>query len=131
MEILYIKCFSRINIPNIAEKSGIPFEYFIMDNEDFKKLIECPICLKILNDPATCKKCAKSFCKNCIKKSLNISKNCPCCNAIFSDNIRMGQATRNLLDICKFKCFYKNKGCQEIISYSNFFNHIYKCDKGE
>ena len=41
----------------------------------------------------------------------------------------MGIVTRNLLEIYKFNCYYKNKGCQEQISYSNFFNHIEKCDK--
>lgn len=125
------KCFSRINIPDITENSGIPFEYLMVENEDFKKLIECPICFKILNEPLTCKKCAKSFCKNCINLSLQSTKNCPCCGAIFNSNKIMGQATRNQLNICKFKCFYKNKGCQEIISYSNFFEHINKCNKGD
>ena len=78
--------------------------------------------------PKTCGKCAKSFCKNCINYSLEKTKNCPYCSAIFLENRIMGTVTRNLLEICKFNCYYKNKGCQEKISYSNFFNHIKKCD---
>jgi hypothetical protein len=42
--------FSKINIPDITQKSGLPFKYLISENEDFNKLIECPICLKILID---------------------------------------------------------------------------------
>ena len=65
--------------------------------------------------------------RNFIKKN----KNCPLCKTIFSDNRIIGQATRNQLDICKFNCVYKNKGCQEIISYANFFKHLNECEKGE
>ena len=123
--------FSKINTPDVTENSGLPFEYLTNGNEDFNKLIECPICLKILIAPKTCNKCGKSFCKNCIETSLKKNKNCPFCKTIFKDNRIIGQATRNQLDICKFNCVYKNKGCQEIISYANFFKHLNECEKGD
>ncbi len=53
--------FSKINTPDVTENSGLPFEYLINENKDFNKLIECPICLKILITPKTCNKCGKSF----------------------------------------------------------------------
>lgn len=123
--------FSRIESPDLDQKTGIPFEYLNGEKDDFKKLIECPICLKILNNVSTCGNCAKSFCKNCIDSSLKKSKDCPCCRKEFTENRIMGQLTRNQLDICKFNCFYKNYGCKEIISYSNFFTHINKCGNGD
>ena len=43
----------------------------------------------------------------------------------------MGQTTRSILDICKFKCINEKLGCKEIITYSNFYNHINNCNYGE
>ena len=123
--------FSRIPPQILAQNSGIPFEYLIKQNDDFKQLIECPICLKILCNPITCSKCAKSFCNGCLNLSLIKSKKCPLCQCKFTDNKIMGRTIRNFLDICKFKCIYENLGCDEIILYSNFFTHINNCIHGE
>lgn len=55
--------FSKINTLDITENSGLPFEYLTNGNKDFNKLIECPICLKILIAPKTCKKLGNHFAK--------------------------------------------------------------------
>ena len=42
-EITSEMLYSRIDTLNLEKDSGIPSEYLIMENEEFKQLIECPI----------------------------------------------------------------------------------------
>lgn len=47
----------------------------VADEETFekiKKLLTCPICMEIFQDPVYIKDCSHRFCKQCIEKSIRL-----------------------------------------------------------
>ena len=46
-----------------------------------KKQQSCPICMGVVQDPATLDGCTHSFCSGCILPWSEIKTNCPCCRA--------------------------------------------------
>ena len=88
----------------------------------------CPICLNILQNPKSCSlnNNSHSFCKVCIDKHLKKSNNCPICKSIFKYKINkeIDKILHNLL----FKCNFYKEGCTKIISYSEYLNHLNKCE---
>ena len=98
----------------------------IFDNTNIEDLI-CPICLNILINPINCsdKKNSHSFCKKCINKYLRDKNNCPICKLFFE--YKINNEINTLLNKLSFKCIFKTEGCNNIISYSEYFNHINNC----
>ncbi|KAF8823026.1 hypothetical protein IE077_000080 [Cardiosporidium cionae] len=47
--------------------------------ENCISLLQCPICLNVMECPAAALPCGHLFCCNCIQKALAISKRCPLC----------------------------------------------------
>ena len=88
----------------------------------------CPICLDVLKNPISCsdKKNSHSFCKDCIDKYLNENNKCPTCKLIFE--YKINNDIYNELNKLSFQCIFKNEGCNDIISYSDYLNHIYNCE---
>ena len=91
---------------------------------------ECPICLNVLKDPMSCSdnKNSHSFCKECIEKYIHENNNntCPTCKQIFQNKIN--NDINESLNKLSFNCYYKNEGCNKIISYSDYLNHIKNCE---
>ena len=87
--------------------------------EEIEKIITCSICDGIINDPMECILCENNFCNHCIKKWKEKNVNCPfrCVNFSLKENIFL---KKFLSDTLKFKC---EKGCGQIISYSDFNEH--------
>jgi len=99
----------------------------LINKENTDDLI-CPICFYIYRNPISCsdKKNSHSFCKECIDNYLKDNNNtCPTCKLNFEYKIK--NEINNELNKLKFQCMFKNKGCNEIKSYSEYLNHINEC----
>ena len=107
-----MKNFSVYNNDNLINK-----------NED----LICPICFYILKYPINCsdKNNSHSFCKECIDIYLKEKNKCPICKNNFE--YKINNDIINSLEKLMFKCLFKNKGCNEIISYKDYFNHLSNC----
>ena len=115
---IYIAPISKYNIyleENIINK----------DNK-FLDLI-CPICYNVLNDPKSCssKKNCHYFCKQCIDEYLKNNNNCPICKNKFENKSK--NEIENELHKLEFKCLFYKEGCNKVINYLEYFNHIHTC----
>ena len=98
-------------------------EDLVDDNED----LICPICLFILKNPVNCSDSqnSHSFCKECIDKYLSENTTCPICKNMFE--YKKNEDKNKSLDKLFFKCRFKTEGCNDIIPYSEYLNHIKEC----
>ena len=99
------------------------------DNDNDKILdLTCPICFGILNNPISClpNKNAHSFCKECIDKYLEINNKCPICKKTFE--YKYNVEIKVILNKLNLKCHFYSEGCKQIINYSDYINHIKKCE---
>ena len=98
----------------------------LIDNVD-KKDFTCSICLFVLKDPINCsdKTNSHSFCEKCINEYLKEKYNCPYCKSVFEYKINSEKI--NKLNKLSFKCPFNQKGCDDIIPYNNYPNHLSKC----
>ena len=87
----------------------------------------CPICFNILKNPISCsdKKISHAFCKECIDIFLEESNKCPICKLTFEYKINNNIIKE--LNNLSFKCLFKNNGCNEILIYSDYLDHIINC----
>ena len=92
--------------------------------------LECEICLCLLNYPISCSQCNKNFCRKCIGESQEKSNKCPNCREIFQ-GININNESLNVLNNINLRCYHYNEGCNEIIPYYNYINHITNCNFGE
>ena len=106
--------------------------FYDIDNLIQKYNIEdliCPICFLLLKNPVSCSnnKNSHSFCKKCIDLYLEQNDNdkCPICKQIFKSKIKIS-LIKSLYEL-SFYCSFKKEGCNEIISYSEYFRHINNC----
>ena len=99
----------------------------IFENNNLTDLL-CPICMNILKNPKCCSKnkVTHFFCKDCIDKHLEENESCPMCKNYFEYETN-NNINKYLYRLC-FKCIYNNKGCNKIIRYLEYFNHINKCE---
>lgn len=115
-------------------------------------MIQCKICLNIMNNPFDCKCCNETFCEQCITHYISINKKCP-----FANNSTLGQfdysnvnginclteddqANRLIEDLkpsnnnvnkliagLKFSCENKINGCNVELSLIELNDHAEKC----
>jgi hypothetical protein len=84
----------------------------------------CYLCRGIYLDPVT-ESCGHVFCRNCIEKSLEISRLCPITNNVIdSGNIKPSGLVRIFLDNTKMFCKQMLSGCSWIGEYCNYEKHI-------
>ena len=100
------------------------FNYMLHPNQAILNELECPICLKILDNPYYCLKCNRHFCYNCISSQ----KECPfrC-----SDKLEIAGINRlfsNILNQTELKCINEKNGCKEIILFEKYENHLKECN---
>ena len=97
----------------------IDFDLALNKNK-FKNLeyeIICPICKGVLYEPMICNYCKNNFCQKCIKDN-----KCPFkCKSDFLSNYYLEIILSKIL---VFKCEF---GCDEKISYNEYFEHEKKC----
>ena len=101
----------------------------LIDKQNSDDLI-CAICYCILKDPLSCsdKINSHSFCKECFDEYLkeNTSSKCPTCKSTFK--FKINRKISNELDKLLFKCLFQNEGCNDILPYSKYLNHIKNCE---
>jgi len=107
-----------------------PKLFYNRDNVIEKDIIDdliCPICFYVLNNPISCSsnKNAHSFCKECIDQYLKGNNKCPTCKLNFG--YKINNEINNSLNKLNFECLFKKEGCKDILSYSEYLNHINNC----
>ena len=87
----------------------------------------CPICINIIKDPKSCSlNCiSHSFCKNCIDIYLVNNDKCPICKNQFGYKDNPG--VLKSLNKLSFRCMFHKEGCNKILIYSEYINHINEC----
>ena len=100
---------------------------YLVDKKNSDDLI-CPICFCILNEPLNCsdRNNSHSFCKTCLNIFLKGNNKCPTCKLKFEFKINTEKI--NNLNNLVFKCMFYNEGCNAILSYSDYLNHINNCE---
>ena len=98
--------------------------FHVIENDNLDDLI-CPLCNNILKDPMSPSSNSNSlaYCKECIDKFLLTYQN----NNSKFEYIKNEKIEKSLNDL-NFKCFYQKEGCNKILKYSDYLNHINKCD---
>ena len=98
----------------------------LIGKENIENLIY-PICFCLLKNPISCSnnKNAHSFCKKCIDQYLKEKDKCPICKLDFK--YKINDELNDSLNKLSFECLFKKKGCKEILSYSEYLNHINNC----
>ena len=117
---IYFKKYIKINqIEDYSQDN-------LIDKKNSEDLI-CPICYCILKEPINCSdnKNAHYFCKECIDIFLKESNKCPTCKQNFE--YKINEKLKTELKELSFKCMFKNEGCNDIIPYSEYLNHINNC----
>ncbi|KAL1318446.1 hypothetical protein HN51_070763 [Arachis hypogaea] len=71
------------------------------DLEEMGRELQCPICLSLLNSPASLP-CSHVFCNFCIVNSMKSSSDCPVCKIpFFPREVRLSPRLLNLVNIYK------------------------------
>ena len=114
------KYIKKCQIKNYNQKNLI--------GKETKEDLICPICFYILKNPISCSdnKNSHSFCKDCIDKYLKENNKCPTCKLIFG--YKINNDIIHDLNNLSFQCEFKNEGCNDIIPYSDYLNHINNCE---
>ena len=101
-------------------------QYHLIDKRNNEDLL-CPKYYYILKEPINCSdnKNFHSFCEKCIDKYLEDKSKCPIYKLNFEYKINNDIYFK--LNKLLFECINKNEGCNEIISYSEYLNHINNC----
>ena len=104
-------------------KEGIAPED-IVSNVTILPGLKCQICFNLAWEPVEIENCSHIFCKFCLNKHLAQRKNCPVCR---QTSIKV-KSSITLSRCCgEFKIKYRNIGCKETPSYSNYMEHLEKC----
>jgi hypothetical protein len=104
-------------------------------------LLQCKICMNILNDPYDCTHCNQTFCKKCITNYINSNKKCPY-DMFFKNhpkqsNTNKEKITNNIkpsstnitkvINSIRLYCKYKKNGCNSEISIEQIKDHENNC----
>ena len=103
------------------------FDSDILIDKENKENFICPICFFVLKNPISCsdKKNSHSFCKECINEYLKDHNRCPTCKLNFG--YKINNKIINELNNISLKCMFKNEGCNNIMPYTEYLNHINNC----
>ncbi len=114
---------NKINLPIKVNENGILDEYIQTNDKNCLEIFTCAFCTCLAWDPVCCSKCDKPFCRQCLIK-YGKNKKCPfkCESNTFRE---MTRNEKNYINKIKIKC--TNVGCQKYIPYSDYVNHLEKC----
>ena len=114
---------NRINLPITVNENGILDEYIQTNDKTCLEVFTCAFCNCLAWDPLFCSTCDKPFCRACLNK-YGKNRKCPfkCDSNTFREITRN---EKNYLNKIKIKC--TNVGCQNYIPYSDYLNHLEKC----
>ncbi|KAL4463621.1 hypothetical protein ABPG73_007498 [Tetrahymena malaccensis] len=117
---------------------GIPLQN-IYENSEWIKPFQCFLCNNVAVQPIRCSSCSGLFCKGCIlswESRNEMRKMCPKCQSQQSFNISTQESelkpdynTQKFLQDINVDCVYKKNGCQDIITYAEYEDHVKNCPK--
>lgn len=94
---------------------------------NFKSILLCPLCNKILKNPMMCMNCQTNFCKKCLYKWCEDYVKCPnkkCGNPNYKENTDK----LALLSLIKYRC----NNCKSEVKYNDVQSHLDSgCEKIE
>ena len=97
-------------------------------------LLQCKICMNIINDPYDCMCCNQTFCKTCITNYIKMNKKCPYSNFFGKEkvdsieNIKPSSSNlKKLVSSLKFRCVYQSNGCNRELSIEDLSEHEANC----
>lgn len=97
-------------------------------------LLQCKICMNIINDPYDCICCNQTFCKTCITNYIQTNKKCPYSNFFGKENegsvnnIKPSSSNlKKLVSSLKFHCVYQCNGCNSELSIEDLSEHEVNC----
>lgn len=97
-------------------------------------LLQCKICMNIINDPYDCVCCNQTFCKTCITHYIQMNKKCPYSNFFGKENegsvdtIKPSSSNlKKLVSSLKFNCAYQCNGCNCELSIEDLSEHEINC----
>lgn len=97
--------------------NGITDFSSIANIEEFKdKVLSCPVCLEIFQNPVVCSSCGNTFCEKCF---LDVKKVCPLCRTLsnYSPNAALVYFLQNMPMQCKCGKFFTP---QETVNHLEF-----------
>ena len=97
---------------------GINQEY-IFNSIKIEGYLQCMNCCLLVIDPVFCHTCKKTSCLDCIKKKL-----CSFCN---NEVDQLPAEFENLFSELKIKCIFSMNGCDDVIQYNQYIDHIKYC----
>ena len=123
----------KVNFSRIVIRQDKDWMLNILTN-----LIQCKICMNILNDPYDCLCCNQTFCKNCISNYIKTNKKCPYSNFFQEKENNLNSSSLNnikptssnikkLVNSLKFNCSYQNNGCNCEIAIEDLIDHESNC----
>ena len=120
----------KVNFSRIIIKPDKEWMLNIITN-----LLQCKICMNIINDPYDCLCCNQTFCKNCIKNYIKTNKKCPYANYFQTKensqsypSIKPSSSNlKKLVNLLKFNCVYHNNGCNCEIPIEDLAEHESNC----
>ena len=79
-------------------------------------VIICSICSNVLHDPLQSYICKHTYCKKCIKASLQDQKMCPkCSKSLSSKDLEVPLTIVNYLSNLEIKCDFASNGCYAFV----------------
>ncbi len=123
------KSLEIIPLSKIDEVTDILEDFVFDDNKELAKEVICTICQNIVYNPCSCNTCQNIFCKRCIDQWIKNSRKCPmrCNQSGFFVSQEIPKITKNIINKIKLKCLKNGEGCNEPVSYENFFKHLKNC----
>ena len=115
-------------VPIEVPKAGIPLNILPKKKSEDSSLANliCPVCQNLIWNIVECSECGNFFCQYCAEQTIiNIGSICPLCRANPFKIIR-SKGLKKFFQGVKLKCI--NQKCKRLIEYSDYVNHMEKCE---
>ena len=91
--------------------------------------LSCGICHEIFVNPVVLRCCRQTYCRTCIEEWLNHHNTCPNDRQLLSleDLLPPPRALINIVDNLRVYCPYRQYGCEEELTKSEFERHVKDC----
>ena len=88
--------------------------------------LTCLICSYMVWNPISCIVCSSPFGQKCINNWLNKNKQCP--KGCKFEEAEFPKLLNRIMNNVKLYCLYKANGCNDVITYDNFYKHVNQCN---
>lgn len=91
-------------------------------------VVICSICSNVLKNPLQSYHCKHTFCKKCIKISLQTKNECPkCLKPLTRNDLEVPSTIVNYLSNLEIKCEFASNGCYVFIKLDSLKKHLEEC----